>query len=204
MNKDVYIAGAGGQARALIVLLEQNNYKIRGIYDDTFIIEKKELINNIPIIGNLEQINQNYRLLLAIGNNERRQKLYLKYLSQIISENCIHPMAHIENLVSLGKSNQIFAKVFINSNVSIGNNNIINTGVIIEHEAIIGNHCHISVASVLCGRVKVGDCCFIGAGAVVIDKISICDNVIIGANSTVTESITESGTYIGSPAKKIK
>jgi UDP-3-O-[3-hydroxymyristoyl] glucosamine N-acyltransferase len=35
-------------------------------------------------------------------------------------------------------------------------------------------------------------------------KISICDNVIIGMNSGVVKDINESGTYIGTPCKKIK
>jgi acetyltransferase-like isoleucine patch superfamily enzyme len=46
--------------------------------------------------------------------------------------------------------------------------------------------------------------CLIGAGAVILDKLSICDNVIIGAGSVVTRDINDAGTYVGSPAKRVK
>ena len=53
-------------------------------------------------------------------------------------------------------------------------------------------------------RSTVGNMCLIGAGAIVVDKISICDNAIIGAGSVVIQDIKDSGTYVGSPAKRIK
>ena len=56
----------------------------------------------------------------------------------------------------------------------------------------------------LCGRVKIGSQVFIGAGASVLPGVNICDNVIIGAGSVVNKDITERGTYVGAPAKKIR
>lgn len=35
-------------------------------------------------------------------------------------------------------------------------------------------------------------------------KINITDNVIIGLNSGVIKDITQEGTYVGTPVKKIK
>ena len=54
------------------------------------------------------------------------------------------------------------------------------------------------------GRVSLGDRCFVSAGAVIIDKVTICDDVIIGAGTIVIKDITEKGTYVGNPARKIK
>jgi acetyltransferase-like isoleucine patch superfamily enzyme len=34
--------------------------------------------------------------------------------------------------------------------------------------------------------------------------VSICDDVVIGAGSVVTKDITESGTYVGNPAVRLK
>jgi serine acetyltransferase len=34
--------------------------------------------------------------------------------------------------------------------------------------------------------------------------MSICDDVIIGAGAVVLSNITEKGTYVGIPAKRIK
>lgn len=54
------------------------------------------------------------------------------------------------------------------------------------------------------GNCTIGNRVYIGTGAVIKEKISICDDVIIGALSFVNKDITEPGTYVGSPVRKIK
>lgn len=48
-----------------------------------------------------------------------------------------------------------------------------------------------------------GDNVVIGTGSTVIGPVTICDNVVIGAMSLVNKDISEPGTYVGIPAKKI-
>ncbi|MFA6924578.1 MAG: NeuD/PglB/VioB family sugar acetyltransferase [Bacteroidales bacterium] len=204
MNKEIVILGSGGHTRSLIVILESYGFLIKGIYDNSFDIKNKEFINGYELVGKIDAIKEEYNLVLSIGDNVQREIYFEKYYKQIAKDNLIHPKALIEKRVDIGCSNQFFANIYINSNVIIGNNNIINTSCIIEHEAIIGNHNHISIGAVLCGRVNIGSCCFIGAGAVVIDKVKICDNVIVGANSVVIKNITEPGTYVGNPVRRVK
>lgn len=198
----VYIVGAGGHTRSLINLLELNSYLIQGIYDDNF--KEDEEISGYKLLGRLSDIKQGVRLVLSLTDSQKRESLYKIYHKRLLKKNLIHPKAIIEKRVEVGKDNQIFADVYINSCVAIGKNNILNTRCLIEHEAIIGDHNHIAIGSLLCGRVNIGNCCFIGAGAVVIDKVRICDNVIIGANSVVIRDITNPGTYVGNPVRKIK
>jgi acetyltransferase-like isoleucine patch superfamily enzyme len=50
---------------------------------------------------------------------------------------------------------------------------------------------------------KIGNKVYIGSNSTIL-PISICDDVVIGAGSVVTKNITESGTYAGNPARKIK
>ena len=54
----------------------------------------------------------------------------------------------------------------------------------------------------LAGTVHVGKATWIGIGASVSNNLSICENCMIGAGAVVVKDITESGTYIGVPAKK--
>jgi len=42
-----------------------------------------------------------------------------------------------------------------------------------------------------------------GNNSSVREKINICDNVTIGLNGGVIKNITEPGTYVGTPVKKI-
>ena len=54
------------------------------------------------------------------------------------------------------------------------------------------------------GKVSIGERSFIGIGVTTSDSLSICDDVFIGAGSLILKSVTEPGTYVGSPVKKIK
>ena len=48
----------------------------------------------------------------------------------------------------------------------------------------------------------IGNHVSIGTNATIM-PVNICDNVVIGAGSVVTKDITESGKYVGNPARKI-
>lgn len=203
--KNIAILGAGGHTRSSINLIKQF-YKnsILNIYDDSFDSKDDEYINKIKLKGNIFDIEKDETIFLSIGDNKKRKEYFNSFYNEIIKENLIHNTAYKEYNTNLGMSNQIYANVYINSCAAIGNNNIINTSSIIEHETKIGNHNHVAIGAKLSGRVSIGDNCFIGAGAIIIDKISICDNVTVGAGSIVIRNITEPGTYVGNPARKIK
>jgi len=203
MIKEINIIGSGGHSRSLINLLEINNFKIFGIYDDSYNVEIEDSVNNYKIRGKIASIPKDKKVVIALGDIIKRKELYDKYSKLIYNGNVIHPTTIIEKNVNIGVSNQIFAKAYINFGVKIGNNNILNTGIVIEHECVIGNHNHISVGAILCGRVRVGNSCFIGAGSVLIDKIKIKNNITIGANSVVINDILEPGVYVGNPIRKI-
>lgn len=50
---------------------------------------------------------------------------------------------------------------------------------------------------------RLGDNVVIGANCVLVGPLGICDNVMIGAMSLVNRSITQPGTYVGVPARRI-
>ena len=92
----------------------------------------------------------------------------------------------------------------INAGAKIGEHCIINTGAIVEHDNILENYVHISVGAKLAGTAHVGIATWIGIGASVSNNLSICENCMIGAGAVVVKDITESGTYIGVPARRMK
>jgi UDP-N-acetylbacillosamine N-acetyltransferase len=200
----IAVFGAGGHTRSLLNIIELNNLKIFGIYDEKLTGSSDECINDYKILGGVQDIPAECKVVISKGDNLARGRYFTYFQSQIYKENLIHPTARIEKRVSLKGSNQIFADAYINANVHIGENNILNTKSLIEHEVRIGSHNHISVGAILCGRATIGNYCFVGAGVVIIDKVSVVDNVIIGANAVVTENIVQPGTYLGVPARKIK
>lgn len=201
MNK-VFVIGSGGHSRSVISLLLQNKIKVSGIFD--FLYRGPEEILGVPVLGDLKSIPAEGKIVLAVGDNSKRKALYESYKERQFNLNLFHPSSYYEPSCVLGANNIIFAKTYINACAQIGENNIINTASIIEHEVKIGSHNHIAVNATLLGRVSVGNECFIGSATVVKDGVSICNNVIIGANSFVASDITSPGTYVGSPARRIK
>jgi UDP-3-O-[3-hydroxymyristoyl] glucosamine N-acyltransferase len=74
----------------------------------------------------------------------------------------------------------------------------------VGHDTSIGNFTTISPGCHISGNVKVGKTVYFGTGSVTVERIDIQDYTIIGAGATVVKSITETGTYVGTPAKKMK
>lgn len=204
MAKSVVVIGAGGHSRSVIGVLHDLDYEVLGIYDDAYDSAKNEMILGVPVAGIIDDCPINVPVVLAIGSNSQRAEQAQQFGDRIISKSIIHPSATVHSSVQFGKANTVFPTAFINAAAKIGDNNIINSGSIIEHESVIGNHCHVSIGSIVAGRVAIGDRCFIGAGAVVKDQLSICADVTIGAGAVVVKDITEPGTYIGNPLKKLR
>ena len=96
--------------------------------------------------------------------------------------------------------------------VKIGEGTIIKDGAVIGSDAVIGKDCFISPnVSILfqnhegrCQSVHIKDNVFVGANAVILAGVTICSNVVIGAGAVVTKNVTESGTYVGIPARKLR
>ena len=200
------IIGASGHGKVVADIAEKNGYNEIDFLDD-YKFANPECIQSCgkwPIVGktdNAENIDED--LFIAIGNSQTRKILMERYADKHIVT-LIHPDAIIASGVKIGRGTTIMAGVVINSGTKIGNGCIINTSSSIDYDCIIGDYSHIAVGTNLAGTVEVGKCTWIGAGATVIDNIKICDECMIGTGSVVVKDITEAGTYVGIPARKIK
>mgnify|MGYP002151899045 CR=1 FL=1 len=203
--KVISIIGAGGLTRSSLNMLKEAFLGSQMyIYDESYSMNKEEVIHGIGLVGGLDEVKKSSSIFISIGDNARREKYFFLYRENIIEDNLIHNSATIENNCTIGIANQIYANTYINSYCNIGDNNIINTSAVIEHESVMGSHNYISIGVLISGRVTIGDNCFIGAGAIVLEKITICDDVIIGAGCVVTKDINKSGTYVGVPGRCLK
>ena len=61
-----------------------------------------------------------------------------------------------------------------------------------------------SVGGLVAGTVRIGAKTWVGAGATVSNGVSVCGGCMLGAGAGVVRDITEAGTYVGVPARKIK
>lgn len=196
MRKEVIIIGASGHGKVIADIVEKSGDTVFGFLDDD--LSKK------GVIGKIEKCTQysDKLFIIAIGNNEIRKRIAIEY-PNIRYYTAIHPTAVIANGVNIGKGTAVMANAVINSEASVGEHCIINTASVVEHECDLGSFVHVSPGTVLCGNVKIGESAHIGASAVVRNNISITANVTVGCGSCVVKDISEQGTYVGIPVKRI-
>ena len=117
----------------------------------------------------------------------------------------IHPTALIlDDEIIIGEGSFIGANSILTTNIQIGNHAILNRGNHIGHDCIIGNYFSAMPGSIVSGNVHIGNGVYLGTNSSVIEKKYILHDIVIGANSVVIRDITERGTYVGVPAKKIE
>ena len=188
---------------SLINLLELNGHEIVGVYDDNFQEQMRgEQIENYQLLGGLDEIDPSSKFVIAKGNCKALKQLSQQLDNQLLKDNLIHPKAIIET-AKIGSSNHISAQAYIAKSSQIGDSNIIYSNSSIEHEVEMGNYNVLTVNVTICGRVKIGNGCFFGASSAVLPILKISDGAIIEAGAVVIEDITEAGTYVGVPAKKL-
>lgn len=206
------ILGSGGFATQLLFNLSEINELKQSeiiIYTDPqyLPIGNKYLIQHQLISDKKElyKILENHNFLIAFSNPSVREKLKNQLVANHgIPTSFISSKSIISNYVTIGIGSIILANTLIEPNCQIGEYSIINSGVQIFHDSILGEFVELGPGSTLTGGSQIGSRCVIGANATILPKVKICDNVIIGANSTVTKDILSPGTYVGSPALKIK
>ncbi len=200
MKKTIVILGAGGHGRVVRDIALSVGYENVFFLDDSdrFDVEikgkTKDYINYIS----------NSDFFVAIGNNIVRERI----MRMIVSDGgematLVHPSVVVGGNVSIGKGTVVVAGAVINNGAKIGEGVIINTCSSVDHDDIVGDYCHISVGTHLAGTVCVGQRSFICAGATISNNISVCEDCIIGAGAVVVKDITEKGTYLGVPARKV-
>jgi len=205
----LFIYGASGHAKVIIdAVIKEGKHRILGIIDDDPKLWKGEFCG-YPVIGGenvlKDKTYRDSRLILAIGDNAARQKLWQTINALGYELACaVHPSAQIGRNVFIGVGSVIMANTAINSGTKIGENVIINTGATVDHDCVIGEFTHISPGAHLGGNVVVGALTHIGIGASIVQGVKIGKGVIIGAGAAVICDISDNVTAVGVPAKVIK
>ena len=200
--KNLVIIGAGGHGRVVADIAQKLN-----IYEKIAFLDDGNATDcmRLPIIGksaDFERYVSTSEMFVAIGNNKTRAEFLTKLFNMGAHvATLIHPSAIIGAHVEIGAGTAVMAGAVINPCAKIGKGCIVNTGSSVDHDCKIEDCCHIAVGAHLAGTVTVKRQTWIGAGATVSNNISICADSMIGAGAVVVKDITESGTYIGVPAR---
>jgi len=205
MKDNLLIVGASGHGRVIAdIALKMNRWKSIKFLDDD---ENIKSSMGIEVIGKsmdaFKYIND-WNIFVAIGSNSVRQKIQEKLEAEGASiPVLIHPDAIIGEQVEIGDGTAVMAGAIINCCTRIGKGCIINTGATVDHDNLIEDYVHISPGVHIAGTVKIGKGTWLGVGSIVSNNVNITSGCIIGAGAVVVKDITEPGTYIGVPARRV-
>lgn len=200
--RKLIIFGASGHAEVVADIAMKNGYEIEGFLDDNESISEVIGIKKIGKVSDCLDYKDSCDFAIGIGNNAVRKKIFETY-PELSYVTLIHPTASIGINVEIKKGTVVMPMTVVNACATIGEFCVINSGAVVEHDCKIGDFTLIAPNATVCGVCNIGNEVYMGAGSVVKQVINICDNVTTGSGSVIVKDITEPGTYIGVPVKKI-
>lgn len=210
--KPLYIIGAGGAAKEILLLIKEINavkpiYNFKGFVDFS---DKKIEIGKIQydIINESVFLKYNHKVAVVFGvaDTSRKKKIIDLYQQKKNFEfpNIVHPSVKLNNSVSLGKGNVISTHCVFTVDIALGAFNYVNRGVHIGHDCVINSYNVINPCAVISGGVLLGDENLIGTNATILQYLKIGSKSKIGAGAVVTKDVQNNSCMIGVPAKKIE
>lgn len=194
------IIGYGGFGREVFHSLttdEQNN--------TVFFVHDEWWKNDNEKVLPLSKFNPfEYEVVVAIGDPTDRKRVIeslpkeTKFFTHIH-----HSVTILDKNIEIGEGSIICAGSILTTNIKIGKHSHLNLLTTVGHDTVIGDFMTTAPGAKISGNCIIGDCVYLGTNSSVKQKIKICDNVIVGLNAGVVKDITESGIYVGVPAKKI-
>lgn len=209
--KDLYIIGAGGLGREVAWIVERINkvnstWNLMGFIDDNDSLWGKYQ-DDYKVLGGCEYLKslRNVYAICAIGAARIRKHVIGKLLgSDVKYATLIDPSALISKRVEIGEGVIICAGTIVTVDIKIGNHVLINLDCTIGHDDVIQDYVTIYPSVNVSGNVLIGECSELGTGTQIIQGKKVASNSIIGAGTVVVKDCIESGTYVGSPARRIK
>jgi acetyltransferase-like isoleucine patch superfamily enzyme len=124
------------------------------------------------------------------------------YGCEIGDHSFVGPFVEIQANVKIGKHCKIQSHAFICSLVTIGDHCFVSHGAVFIND-LFETGGPASGDQSKWQKTTLGNNVSIGSNATIL-PVNICDNVVIGAGAVVTKDITESGIYVGNPARKLR
>lgn len=201
---NLVIVGASGHGKVIADIAEKVGYTDIVFLDDNPAVKS---CGNYKVVGGCKEASsyKNADFIVAIGNTNIRRKIQSEVTEMglhIVS--LAHPAAVIAPNVKIGVGTVVMAGAVINPCTEIGRGCIINTCASVDHDCQIGDYVHVSIGAHVAGTVTIKENTWVGAGATISNNIEIGADCMIGAGAVVIADISEPGTYVGVPAKKLK
>lgn len=196
-NKTLVLLGAGGHAKVLLSILQQQGLTIAAICAPK--PPESHLFKGIRYLAHDDDIlqfsTQHVALVNGVGalpGKSLRRTLFNRFnelgyqFATVIASSAI-----VADSARLAAGVQVLPGAIINAEARLDANVLINSGAIIEHDCVLKAHTVISPGAVLCGGVTCGENSYIGAGATVIQQLQLGDNCLVAAGATVVHNLLD-------------
>ena len=205
MKNKLLIIGASGHGKVVAdIAIKMNKWQSITFLDDDESIKTSMGLEVIGKTADAFTYKEEADFFVAIGNNAVRERAQEKLIEEGLNVvNLIHPSAVIGTDVEIGIGAAVMAGVVINSSSRIGKGCIINTSSSLDHDNVIEDYVHISPGVRIAGSVGIGKGTWLGIGSVVSNNVNICSGCKVGAGAVVVKDITEPGTYVGVPVRRV-
>jgi sugar O-acyltransferase (sialic acid O-acetyltransferase NeuD family) len=210
--KKIAIFGAGGFGREVKTIIDEINknnkvYDFIGYFDDGK--DKGVLVNNFPILGGLNELNnleEDLCIVICVADPKIKKNIVNKINNTKISfPSIIHPKSSISNdYVNIAKGCIVCEGTIITCNIDIEDFVILNLFCTVGHDTKIGAFSSFMPSVNISGEVNIEECVYVGTGAKIINLLEIGKNTIVGAGAVVSKSLPQNCTAVGIPAKPIK
>ncbi|HDZ17405.1 hypothetical protein LCGC14_0630120 [marine sediment metagenome] len=181
--KNFVIIGAGGFGQeagetAKRIDESDSDFRFIGYIDDNKELHKT-FLNEVPILGDLNWINDSFNeedlyFMCSIGDTIIKKEVGEKALDKGYTPfSIIHPSVIIRYGVKIGDGVTIGPGTVVAPNVHIKNNVIVNQVCSLGHNDVINDYCTISPLSAISGGVVLGEGVYFGTGASILQYINI-------------------------------
>ncbi|WP_312458507.1 acetyltransferase [Proteiniclasticum sp.] len=205
MKNKLIIIGASGHGKVVAdIAIKMNKWQSITFLDDDQAIKISMGLEVIGKTADAFTYKDEADFFVAIGSNATREKIQEKLIKEGLNVvSLIHPSVVIGTDVEIGIGSVVMAGVVINSSTRIGKGCIINTSSSIDHDNVIEDYVHISPGVMTAGSVEIGKSSWLGIGSIVSNNVNICSCCKLGAGAVVVKDITEPGTYVGVPVRRV-
>ena len=170
-EKKLLILGAGGFGQTIAEVAELlDNWENISFVDDRW--PEQQWLGCYPIVSNIQNLSlikqQDFEAILAVGNNQIRQKWQQLLLDLSIPiTTIIHPQTVIAPSAKIGQGVSIMAGCVIGTNTIIQDGAILNMGTLLDHDVIIEDFCHLSVGVKVAGGKRISQQTFLEVGTII-------------------------------------
>lgn len=152
-----------------------------------------------------QQYDSTQKFIVAVTREMELREKIISTLDerQLERDTYIHPTAVIHASAKIGPGTIICQFATALWNTTVDRDCFMAPYTMVAHGSFIGQGSFLQPGAIIAGSTKIGKYCTFGLRSNVIDQLTICDNVVVGATGLITKDITQPGTYLGSPARKV-